>query len=88
MQDIQEQIDALNKRLDDYQMSSTLDQDFESAIRERLGYDSAFIKQATSTYGTQNITVPAGGSTFAVPAQPTGTITISIKGVTYNIPYQ
>lgn len=84
---IQAQIDALQAQLDALASSSQLDNNIESAFRERLGYDNAFLKTGLSTYGTQSLVVPAGGGTFSIPAQPTGTITVKFGSTTYSVPY-
>lgn len=85
IQFIQKQIDGLQRQLDSLKSSSTIDRNVETAFIERLGTISV---SGTSTATTQNILIPATPATITVPAQPSGTLTVTYKGSTYNLLYK
>lgn len=91
-------IQQLNKRIEEIEMkieklyrSSTIDRNIETAFLERLGLTnigSAVNGAGTTTAGTQSVSVPSTPTNITVPAQPSGALTITYKGTTYNLLYK
>lgn len=87
IQFLQKQIDVLQKKLDTLANSSTIDRNVETAFTERLG--STFLTTTgTGTATTQSVAVNTVPTTITVPAQPSGTLTVTFKGTTYNLLYK
>jgi len=88
LQSFQSQIDALQKKLNNLYSSSTIDRNVETALTERLS--SSFFAQptGTSTAPTQSIGIAAVPTNITVPAQPSGTLTVTYNGTTYNLLYK
>lgn len=87
IQFLQKQILDLQKKLDNLGNSSALDRNVETAFAERLG-NTFIAPTGTSTAATQNISVNTTPTTITVPAQPSGTLTVTYKGTTYNLLYK
>lgn len=87
IQFLQKQINDLQTILDGLSNSSTINRNIETAFTERL--NGTFIAPTgTSTAPTQSISVPSVPTTITVPAQPSGTLTVVYKGITYNLLYK
>ena len=87
LQQLQQQIDELKQKIENLYRSSTIDRNVETALIERLGntFPSATgIGSAT----TQSVSVPSTPTNITVPAQPSGTLTVTYKGTTYNLLYK
>ena len=87
MEDIQSQIDELNvqiaelkQSLDSLSNSATIDRNLETALQERLG--------TPIDVSTAGATVVVGSFPVTVPANPSGTLTVRFRGVTYNLLYK
>jgi hypothetical protein len=91
MQDIQLQIDELKAQIELLKRSSSIPRDVENAFVERLGtrnISSAVIGSGTTNAQTQNITITSTPQTITVPAQPSGALSVTFNGVTYNLLYK
>lgn len=82
MENIQEQIDELKKRLDAMNASATLPFEIATTMKDRVLGDVVGISSITAASETVIVSV---GSAAAKPM--TGFITVNFNGVVYNIPY-
>lgn len=87
-------IEELYKRVAELQQimknmfgSSTIPRNIETALAERLS-NSFPVIIGTSTASTQSVSVASTPTSITVPAQPTGTLTVTYKGITYNLLYK
>lgn len=86
IQFLQKQIDDLQKKINQFSNSSTIDRNVETAFGERL--TSTFMAPSgTGVAGTQNKAINTTPTVITVPAQPSGTLTVVFKGTTYNLLY-
>lgn len=87
IQFLQKQIDDLQKKINQFSNSSTIERNVETAFTERLG--ATFLATTgTGTAPTQSVAVNTVPTTITVPAQPSGTLTVTFKGKTYNLLYK
>lgn len=82
--DLQEQINDLKIEFAALQNSNAVPLNFDRAMRARFKFPSM---TGIGTSNTQNLVVGGPGS-FTIPAQPTGTIKVTIDGVDYQLLYQ
>lgn len=80
--DLQRQISDLQSQINAMQTSNGLPRDLETALNERLNF---LLSTGTGATG--------GTSSFnafpvVVPATPSGTLSVSVNGVTYNLLYR
>lgn len=80
MNDLQKQIDSLQKFVESLGKSNTIPRDVETALRQRLL--DIRVPTQTITYTTTN--VPSGGGTVNVPVV-NNLVPIIINGRTYNL---
>lgn len=78
--------EELEKVLDVLSRADSIPRDIENALRERLQIISSSGTAGSAT--TQNIGLTGNPQTITVPAQPSGTIAITVGGVTYNVLYK
>lgn len=79
-------ITDIQRQFDELKRSSTIPREIEDAFVERL---STLKKVGTGTATTQSLVVPAGGGTFDIPAQPSGTLQVRTPdGMTYALLYK
>ena len=82
---MQEQINQLQKQVKELQDALTfsgMSFDTREIIRNEV-----IDNEDTITVRTASITVPAGGSTFNVPAAYTGFLILKWRGKQYKVPY-
>lgn len=82
MENLQEQINELKRRLDAFNRSASLPLEVEATMKDRLL--SGAIGQSSITAASETVIV-AVGSSAAKPM--TGFITLNLNGNIYNIPY-
>jgi hypothetical protein len=85
MENLQKQIDNLQAQLDQLKRSNSIPREIETAFAERLGSMQA---SGTGSATTQSVSVPSTPTNITVPAQPSGTLTVKVGSVTYNLLYQ
>ena len=82
MEDLQRQINALKMELDNLKRTNAIPKEVEDSFKERLG----------GIYGTGTSTVSGpivyGNFPVTVPASAAGTLTVTYKGVVYNLLYK
>lgn len=86
MSDIENRINDLQSILDSFRSSNSIPRDIETSLRERLAVMSAV--GTTGSASTQSVSVPSTPTNITVPAQPAGTVAVSIGNTTYNLLYQ
>lgn len=90
IQQLYTELATLKQKIDQFYRYSAIDRNVETALIERLGLGnivSAVNGTGTTTAATQNIVLTGNPQTITVPAQPTGALTITYKGTTYNLLY-
>lgn len=96
MQDTQTQLNQLSNDLmvivnqfNSLLSSHTIPREVETAIRERLSFSSVVSSPGTTgSAATQVVNVPSVPVNITVPAQPSGTVAMTINNVTYNLLYK
>lgn len=84
--DLLNQVSELRDKIDSLENSQTISHSVETAFAERLGPITSF--SSPGTYPTQSIVLTGNVQTITVPQQPSGTIDIEVKGITYNVLYK
>lgn len=89
---MQKQIDDLRSEIDSLKSSTKIPLAIDQALQGR-GFVKAIgvqgVPTSSGTVGVANTqTIVTSGPTATVPAQPSGTISITIKGVIYNLLFQ
>lgn len=77
-------VEALEQAMADLHSGNTIPLWLDQALTGR-----GFLKSTsggTGSFGTQNIPV-TGGIVQNIPAQPSGTVSLTIRGVVYNLLY-
>lgn len=87
LQQLQKQLDAMQKQIDSLSNSSTIDRNVETAFIERLKSSFFIAPTGTGTAATQNKAINTTPTVITVPAQPSGTLTVTYNGTTYNLLY-
>lgn len=88
IQQLYTELNNLKQKIDNFSMSSSIDRNVETAFIERLGLGNAVNGTGTTTAGTQSVSVSSTPTNITVPAQPSGALTVTYKGVTYNLLYK
>lgn len=88
-----DQLNSLIKRISDLENivsslrnSASIPRDIQTALTTRLAFISS--SGTTGTANTQSVSVPSTPTNITVPAQPSGTIAITVKGTVYNVLYK
>lgn len=89
-QDLRAQIAALQNTVDELVLAisqlgqaNMIPRDIETAFTQRLGTDQAL--SSTGTTGAAGTPVVYAAFPVTVPANPSGTLPIVVKGITYNV---
>lgn len=85
--ELNKRIAELEKKLDNFYRSSSIERAVETAFIERLGNTFPFAGD-TSTANTQSISVPSTPVNITVPAQPSGSLAFTFRGTTYYLLYK
>lgn len=88
LQQLYDEFNILKQKIDAFYRSSTIDRDVETAFIERLGIGNAVNGSGTTTAGTQTIGITSTPMNITVPAQPSGALTVTYKGIVYNLLYK
>lgn len=88
LQKLYDELAILKKKIDNFSQSSTIDRNVETALTERLALSTKIIGTGTTTASTQSVSVPSTPTNITVPAQPSGALTVTYKGTTYNLLYK
>lgn len=91
IQQLYTELNNLKQKIDQLYRSSTIDRNVETALIERLGLtniSSAVNGSGTTTASTQSVSVASTPTNITVPAQPSGALTVTYKGTTYNLLYK
>lgn len=83
----QRQFEQMKIEIENLKRSSTIPRDIETALRERLGIGVSIFGVSTGSASTQAIGLTGNPQTITVPAQPSGVITVTFNGNTYNLLY-
>jgi hypothetical protein len=88
MEKLQAQINDLQEQIELLKRSSSIPRDMETAFSERLGIATKLSGTGTTTASTQSVSIPATPTSITVPAQPSGALTVTYNGATYNLLYK
>lgn len=88
IQQLYAELANLKQKIDNLSHSSTIDRNIETALTERFGLDFKIIGTGTGSASTQSVSVPSTPTNITVPAQPSGTLTVTYKGTTYSLLYK
>lgn len=81
--DLLKRIEKLEKMIQDLSSSNTIPLSFDQALKGR-----GFLVSIGNTGTAPTQVINTSGATATVPAQPSGTIAIMVKGTTYNLLYK
>lgn len=65
--------------------TSKIPYSFDTAFRDRFHIDFKLEGVTTGTASTTDIDLTGNAETITVPAQPSGTLSVSFKGTTYEL---
>jgi len=81
------QFNEMKRELDALKSAISLSPDIETAFRERLLTKTVEVS-GTTTASTQGILLSGDPQSITVPAQPSGALTVTYNGTTYNLLYK
>lgn len=82
---MQDDIATLMAFKESLERSNTIPLDIDQAFRGRL---MALQATGTGTASTQSIVLTGNPQTITVPAQPSGVVTVTVSGITYQLLYK
>ena len=85
------QFNEMKRELDALKSAISLNPDIETCFRERLGiidFTTVVKGTGTTTASTQGILLSGDPQSITVPAQPSGALTVTYLGTTYNLLYK